>query len=243
MTTTVSKKKVRAQWEGVIPAITTPFRKDGKLDAVEITRQCRWMVASGCIGIVPCGSLGEGATLTYDESLIIPNRDRSVRDGAIDPWTAPRYEKQRRTVVEFARSLGVSPDAAWKTLPVKAREQLLRSKSRAYTGIFPFLEALEEKRYKQYIRIFLRKYQSARTCRDCGGSTLQPDAMAVRIQDLYGVEGELRIGGGRVPLVIEVLAPNQRPIQVTQNLSNFWKESYPKIKQELSRKYPRHEWR
>ncbi len=126
---------------------------------------------------------GFGATLDYDEALIVPNPERSVRDGAIDPWTAPRYEKQRRTVVEFARSLGVSPDAAWKTLPVKAREQLLRSKSRAYTGIFPYLEALEEKRYKQYIRIFLRKYQSARTCRDCGGSKLQPDAMAVRIQD------------------------------------------------------------
>ena len=125
---------------------------------------------------------GFGATLDYDEALIVPNQDRSVRDGAIDPWTAPRYEKQRRTVVEFARSLGVSPDAAWKTLPANAREQLLRSKSRAYTGIFPFLEALEEKKYKQYIRIFLRKYQSARTCRDCGGSKLQPDAMAVRIQ-------------------------------------------------------------
>ena len=126
---------------------------------------------------------GFGATLDYDEALIVPNQDRSVRDGAIDPWTAPRYEKQRRTVVEFARALDVSPDAPWKTLPAKAREQLLRAKSRAYTGIFPFLEALEEKRYKQYIRIFLRKYQSARTCRDCGGSKLQPDAMAVRIQD------------------------------------------------------------
>ncbi|WP_310571621.1 excinuclease ABC subunit UvrA [Gemmatimonas sp.] len=126
---------------------------------------------------------GFGATLDYDEALIVPNQERSVRDGAIDPWTAPRYEKQRRTVVEFARTLGVSPDAPWKTLPAKAREQLLRSKSLAYTGIFPFLEALEEKRYKQYIRIFLRKYQSARACRDCGGSKLQPDAMAVRIQD------------------------------------------------------------
>lgn len=67
--------------------------------------------------------------------------------------------------------------------------------------------------------------------------------VAVRIQDLYGIEGEIRIANGRVPLVIEVLAPNQRPLQVTQNLSNFWKENYPKIKQELQRKYPRHEWR
>lgn len=67
--------------------------------------------------------------------------------------------------------------------------------------------------------------------------------IAVRIQDLYGVESDLRIAAGRVPVTIQVLAPNQRPIQVTSNLANFWKESYPKIKQELSRKYPKHEWR
>jgi ATP-dependent helicase HrpB len=67
--------------------------------------------------------------------------------------------------------------------------------------------------------------------------------IAARIQDLYGVTGELRIAGNRVPLVIQVLAPNHRPIQITQNLATFWKDSYPKIKQELQRKYPKHEWR
>jgi ATP-dependent helicase HrpB len=67
--------------------------------------------------------------------------------------------------------------------------------------------------------------------------------IAARIQELYGVEGSLAIASGRVPLVIQVLAPNHRPIQVTQNLSTFWRESYPKLKLELQRKYPRHEWR
>jgi ATP-dependent helicase HrpB len=67
--------------------------------------------------------------------------------------------------------------------------------------------------------------------------------IAARIQELYGVEGNLTIAAGRVPLVIQVLAPNHRPIQITQNLSTFWRESYPKIKQELQRKYPKHEWR
>ena len=70
-----------------------------------------------------------------------------------------------------------------------------------------------------------------------------PPTIAARIQDLYGVSGELRIAGNRIPLVIQVLAPNHRPIQITQNLATFWKDSYPKIKQELQRKYPRHEWR
>lgn len=124
---------------------------------------------------------GFGATLDYDEALIVPNVGRSIREGAIDPWTAPRYEKQRRVVVEFARGLGVSPDAPWSSLPAAARQQLLRAKTRSYTGIFPFLEALEEKRYKQYIRVFLRKYQSAQSCRSCGGAKLQPEALQVRV--------------------------------------------------------------
>ncbi len=67
--------------------------------------------------------------------------------------------------------------------------------------------------------------------------------IATRIQDLYGVTGELRIAAHRISLVIQVLAPNHRPIQITQNLATFWKDSYPKIRQELQRKYPRHEWR
>lgn len=70
-----------------------------------------------------------------------------------------------------------------------------------------------------------------------------PPVIAARIQDLYGVTGNLTIASGRVPLRIEVLAPNHRPVQITDNLANFWKESYPKLKQELQRKYPKHEWR
>lgn len=68
-------------------------------------------------------------------------------------------------------------------------------------------------------------------------------AVAARIQDLYGVERHLAIGRARVPLVIQVLAPNNRPIQITSDLEGFWRDAYPKIKKELQRKYPKHEWR
>jgi ATP-dependent helicase HrpB len=67
--------------------------------------------------------------------------------------------------------------------------------------------------------------------------------VAVRIQDLYGVKKNLTIGPGKIPLRIQVLAPNHRPIQITDDLENFWRETYPKIKKELQRKYPKHEWR
>ena len=67
--------------------------------------------------------------------------------------------------------------------------------------------------------------------------------MSARIQELYGIEGKFTIGHGRVTVKFEVLAPNHRPIQVTDDLTNFWREQYPKVKAELSRRYPRHEWR
>jgi ATP-dependent helicase HrpB len=71
----------------------------------------------------------------------------------------------------------------------------------------------------------------------------QSPVLAARIQDLYGIEGSLTICRGRIPVIVHVLSPSHRPIQITQDLSTFWKEAYPKIKQELRRKYPKHEWR
>ena len=70
-----------------------------------------------------------------------------------------------------------------------------------------------------------------------------PPTIAVRIQDLYDTPRGLAVGRGRIPLRIQVLAPNHRPIQITSDLETFWRDAYPKIKKELQRKYPKHEWR
>ncbi|HEY9450162.1 MAG TPA: excinuclease ABC subunit UvrA, partial [Gemmatimonadaceae bacterium] len=126
---------------------------------------------------------GFGATLEYDETLIVPHPERSLRAGAIDPWTKPRYGNKRRALAEFARANGIDMDAPWKDLPAEQREKLLHGKGRGYKGIFPFLHDLEEKRYKQYIRVFLRQCQTARECPDCGGSRLRPEALNVRVAD------------------------------------------------------------
>ena len=68
-------------------------------------------------------------------------------------------------------------------------------------------------------------------------------SIRLRIQELYGVQGRVSIAGGRIPVVIHILAPNQRPVQITEDLSGFWKDGYPRVKRELQRKYPKHEWR
>ena len=70
-----------------------------------------------------------------------------------------------------------------------------------------------------------------------------PPVLSARIQELYGVEGKFTLGHGSVPVKIEVLAPNHRPLQVTDDLTSFWRDMYPKVKTEFSRRYPRHEWR
>jgi len=124
---------------------------------------------------------GFGAVLEYDEALIVPYPDRSLRDGAIDPWTKPRYDGKRRTLAEFAKRELIPTDVAWRKLSPAQRDALLTTRSRGYKGILPFLADLEEKRYKQYIRVFLRQYQSARECPTCHGTKLKAEALQVRI--------------------------------------------------------------
>jgi ATP-dependent helicase HrpB len=71
----------------------------------------------------------------------------------------------------------------------------------------------------------------------------EPPHIALRIQELYDVTETPRIALGRVPVLVHILAPNMRPVQITQDLSGFWREHYPKVKSELQRKYPKHQWR
>ncbi len=129
-----------------------------------------------------CGQCnGFGAVLEYDESLVVPDPSRSLAGGAIDPWTKPRYESRRKLLLDVARALGADPTRPWHKLKAQHRRELLYGRKGRYVGIFPFLKGLEEKRYKQYIRVFLRQYQLAKTCEACGGSRLNANALAVRI--------------------------------------------------------------
>ncbi|HTX22370.1 MAG TPA: ATP-dependent RNA helicase [Candidatus Aquilonibacter sp.] len=67
--------------------------------------------------------------------------------------------------------------------------------------------------------------------------------ISLRIQELYDVNQTPKIAVARVPVTVHILTPGMKPVQVTQDLANFWREHYPKIKSELARKYPKHFWR
>jgi excinuclease ABC subunit A len=125
---------------------------------------------------------GFGATLEYDEDLIVPNPRKSIDAGAVDPWEKPRYRKERAALRRYAEARGVSLHAPWLELLPEFREAVIqgtrggrgRLTDDGFQGVLPFLRSREKKRYKQYIRVFLRRYQSPMECEACGGGRVRP---------------------------------------------------------------------
>jgi ATP-dependent helicase HrpB len=70
----------------------------------------------------------------------------------------------------------------------------------------------------------------------------RPPVLAARIQELFGLAETPRVAGGRVPVLLHLLAPSQRPQQVTDDLASFWRVTYPQVRKELRARYPRHAW-
>ncbi len=70
----------------------------------------------------------------------------------------------------------------------------------------------------------------------------QAPSVASRLQDFFGMKDSPAVARGAVPLVVHLLAPNKRPVQVTTDLASFWKNLYPQVRRELGRRYPKHSW-
>ena len=114
-------------------------------------------------------------------------------------------------------------------------------KSLASTSLLPALEQRVNATALERIapaRIKLPSGRQTRVRYDSG----KPPWIASRLQDFFGARETPRIAGGAVPLVVHLLAPNQRPVQTTTDLGGFWKRLYPQIRNELSRRYPKHAW-
>jgi ATP-dependent helicase HrpB len=70
----------------------------------------------------------------------------------------------------------------------------------------------------------------------------RPPILAVRIQEVFGLADTPRVAGGRVRVLLHLLAPNYRPQQVTDDLASFWKNTYQQVRKELRARYPKHKW-
>lgn len=70
----------------------------------------------------------------------------------------------------------------------------------------------------------------------------KPPVLAVRLQEMFGLTDTPRIAGGRVPVLLHLLGPNYRPVQITKDLASFWKNTYPQVRKDLRADYPKHSW-
>jgi ATP-dependent helicase HrpB len=112
---------------------------------------------------------------------------------------------------------------------------------RAASGLLPALERMRDARLLDQVapaRLRLSAGRNAKVNYERG----KPPWVASRLQDFFGMTESPRIAGGKVPLVIHLLAPNQRSVQTTTDLAGFWQRLYPQLRRELGRRYPRHAW-
>jgi ATP-dependent helicase HrpB len=66
--------------------------------------------------------------------------------------------------------------------------------------------------------------------------------LAVKLQEMFGLADTPAVAGGRVKVLLHLLSPARRPVQVTQDLKGFWQRGYPQVKKELKGRYPKHPW-
>ncbi len=112
---------------------------------------------------------------------------------------------------------------------------------RAASGLLPALERTRSAQLLDQVapsRLRLHGGRNTKVNYERG----KPPWVASRLQDFFGMTESPRVAGGKVPLVIHLLAPNQRPVQTTTDLAGFWQRLYPQLRKELGRRYPRHAW-
>lgn len=124
---------------------------------------------------------GFGNTIDFDPGLIIPDRSKSLDDGAVHPWTTTKYRSMHSIMVRFAKTAGVPTNIPWFDLTA-AQQRLIEDGQGTYPGIRGFFAELDRKKYKLHVRVFLSKYRGYATCPDCRGTRLRAEARAVMLQ-------------------------------------------------------------
>ncbi|RJQ53133.1 MAG: excinuclease ABC subunit A [Nitrospiraceae bacterium] len=126
---------------------------------------------------------GFGNILEYSGDCIVPDKDLTLEQGAIEPWSKPAYKWWYRQFARAAKAHGIRLNVPYKDLPDKAKE-LIRMGNSDFYGLKGFFEYLEGRRYKLHVRVFLSRYRKAVTCGHCLGKRLRPEALAFTIGGL-----------------------------------------------------------
>jgi excinuclease ABC subunit A len=123
---------------------------------------------------------GFGNTIDFDLNLVIPNKGLTLAEGAIEPWTKPKYKPLATEMRRYARAAGIPHDVPWQDLTAEQRNYIVNGDGK-FWGVRGFFAHLERKKYKLHVRVFLSRYRGYSVCSDCAGLRLRREARQVKI--------------------------------------------------------------
>ncbi|HYM76353.1 MAG TPA: excinuclease ABC subunit UvrA [Candidatus Dormibacteraeota bacterium] len=124
---------------------------------------------------------GFGNTIDFDLDLVIPDKMKSLADGAIEPWTKPKYRPLYTDLKRYAKAAGIPLDVPWMDLEEEHKNLVLNGEGK-FLGVRGFFNHLERKKYKLHVRVFLSRYRGYSLCSACNGTRLRLEARQVKIQ-------------------------------------------------------------
>src|SRR6266446_6207784 len=124
---------------------------------------------------------GFGNTIDFDLDLVIPDKGKTLNEGAIEPWTKPKYRPLFTELKRFARQAEIPLDVPWFELDPEHQKVIINGEGR-FGGVRGFFQHLERKKYKLHVRVFLSRYRGYSLCSTCSGTRLRPDARQVKIE-------------------------------------------------------------
>ena len=125
---------------------------------------------------------GFGNTIDFDMDLVVPDPSKTLSEGAIDPWTKPKYKPLAAEMKRYARQARIPLDIPWSGLDPEQRRTIIEGDGKWF-GVRGFFAHLERKKYKLHVRVFLSRYRGYSVCGSCGGARLRAEARLVRIAD------------------------------------------------------------
>src|ERR1700685_3174303 len=123
---------------------------------------------------------GFGNTIDFDLNLVIPDKSLTLNQGAIEPWTKPKYRSLLTDLKRFAREADIPMDLPWNELDREQQRLVIEGEGR-FLGVRGFFNYLERKKYKLHVRAFLSRSRGYSICSACNGTRLRTEARQVKI--------------------------------------------------------------
>ena len=123
---------------------------------------------------------GFGNTIGLNLDLVIPNRELSLAQGAVDPWMKPQYEWAQKEMLKFAKQAGIPTNVPFRQLTREQQKAIVQGRN-GFDGVKGFFDWLETKKYKLHVRVFLSKYRGYTLCPECNGARLRLEARLVKM--------------------------------------------------------------